>query len=167
MSRRLVILSLVLSIGGFVPGLSYAQSSPPDARTQKLLEVAHRLVAVDADGCLKSFDENEIVVCGIPRIDREHRLPFPGLTAEPGKRERVIVPRGNAEIVQQGRCYVTMNERNCFKGATIFSVKLGSGGGGVGGAAGRLWKTVEPPVPDEDYVKQAQIRPLSAPAEED
>jgi len=101
------------------------------------------------------------VVCGIPEIDRQQRLPFPALTAESGERIREPLPKGNPEIVQQGRCYVTMDERNCFKGLSVVSVNFGGSGGGVGGAAGRVWQAVKPDVPDEDYVKQAMIRPLA------
>jgi len=101
------------------------------------------------------------VVCGIPEIDRQQRLPFPALTAESGERIREPLPKGNLEIVQQGRCYVTMDERNCFKGLSVVSVNFGGSGGGVGGAAGRVWQAVKPDVPDEDYVKQAMIRPLA------
>jgi len=163
MSRWLLLLPLL-----FIWDAAAAQTAPLDDRTRQLLETANRLVAVDADGCLKTYNADEITVCGKFDANRKHRLPFPELAIDSGKRPpRGEIPSGSAEIVQQGRCYVTMNERNCFKGIRLVNVSFGGKGGGVGGAAGRLWKVVEPPVPDEDYVKQAQIKPLSAPAEED
>ena len=158
MSRRLIVLSVVFVSGFFASGLVLAQSPLPDARTQQMMETAHRLVAVDADGCLKSFDENEIVVCGIPRIDREQRLPYPSLAAIPGERVRDVLPNGNPEIIQQGRCYITMNERNCFKGVPLMTLSIGGSGSGVEGPAGRLWGVIKPPAPDDDFVKQAQIK---------
>ncbi|MEP2990424.1 MAG: hypothetical protein ABJN65_08725 [Parasphingorhabdus sp.] len=151
MSRWLLLVALI-------PSVSLAQSFEPSDKTEALMAHAQRLVAVDADGCLLYREANEIVVCGLPEIDREQRLPFPALAADPNKRIREPIPDANAEIVQQGRCYVTLNERNCFKGVPLMSVSLGGSGGGVGGPVGRLWRFVAPPVPDEDYVKQVQVK---------
>ena len=155
MSRQ-VFLILFL-----IPSVAQAQPLQPGDRTSALVENARQLAAVDADGCLLYRPTEEIVVCGIPEIDRQQRLPFPELAAETGKRIREPLPRANPEIVQQGRCYVTMNERNCFKGLSIVSLGIGGTGGGVGGAAGRVWQAVAPDVPDRDFVKQAMIRPLA------
>ena len=143
-----------------VPSVSLAQSVELHDKAALLMANAKKLVAVDADGCLLHREANEIVVCGLPEIDREQRLPFPELAVDPNKRTREPIPQGDAEIVQQGRCYVTMNERNCFKGLPLMSVSIGGNGSGVSGPVGRLWKFVEPPVPDEDYVKQVQIKPV-------
>ncbi|MGB5724323.1 MAG: hypothetical protein WBM39_07890 [Parasphingorhabdus sp.] len=130
------------------------------------MEKANQLVAVDADGCLLYRPDDVIVVCGMPEIDRQQRLPFPELAADAGERIREPLPKANPGIIQQGRCYVTMNERNCFKGLPLVSVSFGGSGRGVGGAAGRVWQAVAPDIPAADYVKQAMIRPLSpAPAE--
>ena len=153
MSRRLLLLPLF-----FVSTSIQAQAPIEKDRTSEMIERAHRLVAVDADGCLKSYDKNEIIVCGAFDANRKHRLPFPELAAKPGERKREPLPKGNAEIVQQGRCYVTLDERNCFKGLPLMTVSFGRGGGGLGGPAGRLWRVIEPQVPDEDYVKQVQVR---------
>ncbi|MEO9599677.1 hypothetical protein [Parasphingorhabdus sp.] len=158
---RLVFLILLL-----IPSVAIAQTELPEGRITQLVENARKLVAVDADGCLLHRTSDEIVVCGIPEIDRLQRLPFPELAAIDGERIREPLPKGNAEIVQQGRCYVTMSERNCFKGVPILRVSLGGAEGGVGGAAGRFWQVIEPDVPDEDYVRQAMTQPLSpAPSE--
>ena len=54
-----------------------------------------------------------------------------------------------------------MSERNCFKGLSVVSVGIGAGGGSVGGAVGRVRQAVAPDVPEQDYVKQAMIRPLA------
>ena len=155
MSRQVFLILLL------IPSAAMGQSALPVDRTTQLLANARQLVAVDADGCLLHRNGEEIVVCGITEIDRQQRLPFPELVAQPGERIREPLPKANPEIVQQGRCYVTMDERNCFKGLTVVSVRFGGSGGGVGGAAGRVWQTVTPNIPDEDYVKQAMIRPLA------
>lgn len=155
MSRQVFLLLLL------IPSAALGQSEPAGDRTEQLLENARQLAAVDADGCLLYRPTDEIVVCGIPEIDRQQRLPYPELAAEPGERVREPLPKANPAIVQQGRCYVTMNERNCFKGLSVLSVGFGGRGGGVGGAAGQVWQAVTPDVPDEDYVRQAMIRPLA------
>lgn len=153
---RLVFLILLLA-----PSAATAQTEVPGDRTAQLLENARQMVAVDADGCLLRRTSDEIVVCGLPEIDRLQRLPFPELAAIEGERIREPLPKGNSDIIQQGRCYVTTSERNCFKGVPIVSVSLGGAGGGIGGAAGRFWQVIETDVPDEDYVRQAMIKPLS------
>ncbi|GAB5486873.1 MAG: hypothetical protein Pars2KO_04430 [Parasphingorhabdus sp.] len=153
MSRWLLLIVLI-------PSVSFAQQYEPSDKTEQLLAQAKKLVAVDADGCLLYREANEIVVCGLPEIDRQQRLPFPELAVDPNKRVREPIPQGDSEIVQQGRCYVTMSERNCFKGLSLMSVSIGGKGSGVSGPVGRLWRLVEPPVPDEDFVKQVQVKPL-------
>jgi len=158
MSRQ-VFLFLLL-----IPAAASGQSLQPGDRTSELVENARKLAAVDADGCLLYRPTEEIVVCGLPEIDRQQRLPFPELAADAGDRIREPLPRANPGIVQQGRCYVTMDERNCFKGLSVVSVGIGGNGGNVGGGVGRVLQAVTPEVPDRDYVKQAMIRPL-APAE--
>ncbi len=155
MSRWLLLFALI-------PTAAFGQSLEPTRETGKLMAQAKKLVAVDADGCLLYREANEIAVCGLPEIDREQRLPFPALAVDPNKRVREPIPNGNPEIVQQGRCYVTMNERNCFKGVPLMSLSLGGTGSGGSGPAGRLWLIVEPPVPDEDYVKQVQMKPVGS-----
>lgn len=159
MSRQ-VFLFLLLA-----PSAAFGQPVEPGDRTSRLIENARQLAAVDADGCLLHRTSDEIVVCGIPEIDRQQRLPFPGLTTVAGERVRELIPRANPEIVQQGRCYVTMDERNCFKGLSVISLGFGGDGGGLGGAAGRVWRAVDPDVPDADYVSQAMVRPLAPLAE--
>ncbi len=155
MSRSLITLSLILAYGaGFET--AHAQLEPND-RTLQLVETAHRLVAVDADGCLQNSDPNEIVVCAAFDANRKYRLPFPELLAN-GDRVREPIPTGNAEYVNTGRCYIDASERQCFKGLPIVTVSFGGSGSGISGPAGRLWKTIEPTVPDEDYVKHAQIK---------
>ncbi|WP_417622902.1 hypothetical protein [Parasphingorhabdus sp.] len=151
---RLVFLILLSA-----PSAAIGQADSPRDRTGQLLENARQLLAVDADGCLVYRPDDEIVVCGTPAIDRLQRLPFPELAAQSGERIREPLPKANPEIVQQGRCYVTMNERSCFKGLSLVSVSFG--GSGMGGAAGRVWQAVAPDLPDEDYVKQAMVRPLA------
>ncbi|AMO72726.1 hypothetical protein [Sphingorhabdus sp. M41] len=155
MSRQVFLILLL------IPSAVLSQSIEPSDRTHQLLDNARQLAAVDAEGCLLFRSTDEIVVCGTPEIDRQQRLPYPELTAEPGERIRELLPRANPGIIQQGRCYVTMNERNCFKGLSVLSVSFGGSGGGVGGAAGRIAQAVNPDLPDEDYVKQAMIRPLA------
>ena len=155
MSRQVLWILLL------VPFAAMGQALSPDDRTRALAEHARQLVAVDADGCLLHRTNDEIVVCGMSEADRQQRLPFPELAVDVGKRIRDPIPNGNPEIVQQGRCYVTMNERNCFKGVPIVSVSFGGAGGGVGGAAGRVWSAVTPDVPEADYVRQAMVRPLA------
>jgi len=155
MSRQVFLILLLIS------SAASGQSLQQGDRTSKLVENARQLAAVDADGCLLYRSTEEIVVCGIPEIDRQQRLPFPELAAEAGQRIREPLPRANPQIVQQGRCYVTMDERNCFKGLSVVSIGIGAVGGGVGGAAGRVWQAIGPDLPDRDYVKQAMIRPLA------
>ena len=155
MSRQVFLILLLIS------SAASGQSQQRDDRTSKLMENARQLAAVDADGCLLYRSTEEIVVCGLPEIDRQQRLPFPELAAEAGERIREPLPRANPEIVQQGRCHVTMDERNCFKGLSVVSIGVGASGGGVGGAAGRVWQAIGTDVPDRDYVKQAMIRPLA------
>ncbi len=152
MSRQVILILLLLS------SATLAQDEVPAERTAEILDNARKLTAVDADGCLVHRSGDEIVVCGTPEIDRLQRLPFPELAIVPGERIREPLPKGNAAIVQQGRCYVTMNERNCFKGLSLMTV---GSGGGVGGAAARVWEVVSPDIPDEDYVQQALIKPLA------
>ncbi|MDZ7587898.1 MAG: hypothetical protein U5J78_01565 [Parasphingorhabdus sp.] len=119
-------------------------------RTDAMIAKARALTAVDADGCLTSRDDDEIIVCGMRAIDRQQRLPFPELAITPGKPPpRGEVPNGNAEIVQQGRCYVTTDERNCFKGLRIVSVGLGSGAKKLQGP-GRMWQIISEPVVPKD-----------------
>lgn len=155
MSRQVFLILLL------IPSAALSQSVQPSDRTHQLLENDRQLASVDADGCLLFRPTDEIVVCGIPDVDRQQRLPYPELTADPGERIREPLPKANPQIIQQGRCYVTMNERNCFKGLSVVSVSFGGSGGGVGGAAGRVMQAVTPDLPDEDYVKQAMIRPLA------
>lgn len=155
LSRSLVILSLILT-SGTVFETAHAQIGIDD-RTNQLIDNAHRLVAVDADGCLKNSDPDEIVVCGTFDANRKYRLPFPELLAN-GDRIRELIPNGNAEYVNTGRCYIDASERQCFKGLAIATISFGGAGGGVGGPAGRLWRVITPTIPDEDYVKQVQIK---------
>jgi len=155
MSRQVFLILLLISSAA--PG----QSLQPDDRTSELMEIARQLAAVDADGCLLYRPTDEIVVCGIPEIDRQQRLPFPELAKEAGERIREPLVRASPETVQQGRCYVTMDERNCFKGLSVVSIGAGGSGGGIGGAAARVWQAIDPDVPDRDYVKQAMVRPLA------
>lgn len=155
LSRSLVTLSLILTPGA-VFETAHAQIATDD-RTDQLIENAQRLVAVDADGCLKNSDPDEIVVCAGFDVNRQYRLPFPELL-ERGQRIREPIPNGNAEYVNTGRCYIDASERQCFKGLPVVTVSFGGAGGGVGGPAGRLWRVIEPTVPDEDYVKQVQIK---------
>ncbi len=155
LSRSLVILSLILT-SGTVFETAHAQIGIDD-RTNQLIDNAHRLVAVDADGCLKNSDPDEIVVCGTFDANRKYRLPFPELLAN-GDRIRELIPNGNAEYVNTGRCYIDASERQCFKGLSLVTISFGGAGGGVGGPAGRLWEVIKPTVPDEDYVKQVQIK---------
>ena len=151
MSRWLVFASLIACAAP-----AAAQENPAD-RSEQLLEKAHRLVAVDADGCLKTYNAKEIVVCGKFDANRKHRLPFPELAVDPGKRIRQAIPNGNPEIVQQGKCYVTMNERNCHSGKLI-SVTMGGGKGvSVGTPAGRLWRVIEAPENEESFIKKSQM----------
>ena len=157
MSRWLLLL--ILSFFQ-MNSTAIAQEYSGGDRVQQMMDRAQKLVAVDADGCLKSYNKNEIVVCGKFDAYRKHRLPFPELLTDPGKRVRVPIPNGNPEIVQQGRCYVTMTERNCFKGLPIMTIGFGGKGGGVGGPAGKLWRVVDPPSDDRDYVEQARIKAL-------
>lgn len=160
MSRQVFLILLLLQSPAF------GQVTQPVDRTRQLVETARQLVAVDADGCLLFRPTDEIVVCGPSEIDRQQRLPFPALTTRPGDHVREPLPRGNPEIVQQGRCYVTMAERNCFKGLSVVSIGLGASAPGAGGAAGRAWQAISPGVPDADYVKQAMVRPLAPAADE-
>lgn len=155
MSRSLVTLSLILASGAVIE-VAHAQIATED-RTQQLIETAHRLVAVDADGCLKNSDPDEIVVCASVDPNRKYRLPFPELISR-DQRIREPIPQGNAEYVNTGRCYVDASERQCFKGLSVLSVSFGGAGGGVAGPAGKLWNIIEPTVPDADYVKQVQVR---------
>ena len=155
MSRSLVPLFLILC-----PAPIQAQSPVQDTRSEALIANARKMVAVDADGCLINDNPNEIVVCARADPNRQHRLPFPELARIPGERVRDPLPDANAEIVQQGRCYVTFNERNCFKGLPLMNLSFGGEGGGVGGPAGKLWSVIQPEVPDKDYVEQARIKPL-------
>ncbi|NRD90686.1 hypothetical protein C8024_16390 [Sphingopyxis sp. BSNA05] len=151
MSRQVILILLLIS------SAALAQDEIPAERTAEILDNARKLTAVDADGCLVYRSSDEIVVCGTPEIDRLQRLPFPELATVAGQRIREPLPKGNPAIVQQGRCYVTMDERNCFQGVSLLTV---GSGGGVGGAAARLWQVVSPDIPDEDYVQQALIKPL-------
>jgi hypothetical protein len=153
---RQVILILLL-----IPSVALSQAAQPSDRTQQLLDNARQLAAVDADGCLLFRQTDEIVVCGIPEIDRQQRLRYPELLVDSDGRIRDPLPKANPGIIQQGRCYVTTNERNCFQGLSLVSVSFGERGGGVGGAAGRVMRIVTPDVPDEDYIRQAMIRPLA------
>lgn len=155
MSRSLVILSAIMASGALFE-TGYAQITTDD-RTHQLIENAHRLVAVDADGCLKNSDPDEIVVCATFDANRKHRLPFPELLVS-GERVREPIPKGNAEYVNTGRCYIDASERQCFKGLPLVTISLGGSGGGVSGPAGKLWRVIEPGIPDEDYVKQVQIK---------
>ncbi|WP_138104605.1 hypothetical protein [Parasphingorhabdus sp.] len=155
MSRRLILILVA------VPSMAVAQIPPASDRTDELVANARQLVAVDADGCLLNRSENEIIVCGTREIDRQQRLPFPQLAGDPGDRIRESLPKGNPEIVQQGRCYVTMNERNCFKGLSLVSVSFGGEGASLTGAAERISYVFDPGIPDADYVKQAMIKPLA------
>ncbi len=156
MSRSLIPLILFS-----LPGTALAQSTDPAGSAEQMIENARKLVAVDADGCLKNYNKDEIVVCGAFDANRQHRLPFPELV-ESGERIREPIPKGNPEYVTQGRCYVTYTERNCFKGVPLMTVSLGGSGGGIGGPAGRLWRAIKPEIPDDDYVKQAMVKPNSA-----
>ncbi len=155
MSRSLITLSVILTSSTFFE-TAHAQIEADD-RTLQLIETAHQLVAVDADGCLKNSDPDEIVVCARFDANRKYRLPFPELI-ERDQRIREPIPTGNAEYVNTGRCYIDASERKCFKGLPIMSISFGGSGGGVGGPAGKLWRIIEPTVPDEDYVKQVQIK---------
>ena len=161
MSRRLIPLISIVSLLA-TPGSAIAElsSDPPSAdipvSAEEMIINANKLVAVDADGCLKNDRADEIVVCGAFDANRRYRLPFPELI-ERGQRISEPIPQGDAQYVNTGRCYIDASERKCFKGLHIVSVGFGGAGGGVSGPAGRLWKVIDPGVPDEDYVRQAQI----------
>ncbi len=156
MSRYSLLVAATLIYIGVSPLL--ANSNAPPSNTEQLLDTARRLTAVDADGCLKYRSSDEIVVCGQSEIDREMRLPFPELAKTPGERERNPLPGGNPEIVQQGRCYVTVDERNCFKGVRLLTIGVGRGGTKLnGGTAVDLWHRVDAPPPTDDFAK-AEIR---------
>ncbi|MEO9467558.1 hypothetical protein [Parasphingorhabdus sp.] len=155
MSRSLVLLLLILC-----PGIGHAQNPEPDERTLQLLANARKLVAVDADGCLINSNPDEIIVCAGFDPNRAHRLPFPELAVDPTLRVSDPLPKGNAQIVQQTRCYVTYSERNCFKGLPLVSISFGGAGGGVDRSEGNLWSTIQPQSPDEDYIKRALTKPL-------
>ena len=161
MSRSLIIWPMIL-IPAAVVGVAHAQS-PMNDRTEQLIENAHRLVAVDADGCLKNTNPNEIVVCVSIDPGRKYRLPMPELI-EPGERIKETIPRGNAQYVNTGRCYIDASERKCFKGLSVISASFGGADGGVSDPAGRLWRVIKPEVPEEVDIKQAQIKE-SAPDE--
>lgn len=155
LSRSLVTLSLILTPGAVFETV-HAQIATDD-RTDQLIENAQRLVAVDADGCLKNSDPDEIVVCAAFDVNRQHRLPLPELL-ERGQRIREPIPTGDAEYVNTGRCYIDSSERKCFKGLSVVTVSFGGAGGGVSGPAGRLWRVIKPAVPDKDYVQQVMIK---------
>ena len=65
MSRQVFLITLL------TPSMALAQPLPPSDRTHQLLKNARQLAAVDADGCLLYRPTGEIVVCGIPEIDRQ------------------------------------------------------------------------------------------------
>ncbi|MEJ6594232.1 hypothetical protein [Parasphingorhabdus sp.] len=132
MSRQVF---LILSL---IPSAALGQFVQSSDRTHQLLENFREFASVDADGCLLFRPTDEILVCGIPEIDRQQRLPYPELTAKSVGRIREPLPKANPEIVKQSRCYVAMNEHDCFKGLSVVSVSFGGSVGGVGGAAGPL-----------------------------
>lgn len=155
MSRSLVTLSLILTPAAVI-GAAHAQL-PMNDRTDQLIENAHRLVAVDADGCLQNTNPDEIVVCGAIDSNSKYRLPLPQ-PIERGERIREPIPQGNAEYVNTSSCYIDASERKCFKGLSVIGASFGGAGGGVDGPAGRLWRVIKQEVPDEVYIKQVQIR---------
>lgn len=71
MSRQVFLILLL------VPSAALGQPIERADRTFRLMENARQLAAVDADGCLLHRADDEIVVCGIPELDRQQRLPFP------------------------------------------------------------------------------------------
>lgn len=149
MSRQVFLILLL------IPSTAMGQSELPVDRTAQLLANARQLVAVDADGCLLHRTGEEIVVCGIPEIDRMQRLPFPEL-AEPNRNggpQRGEIPAADSSRVASGSCGVSLQDSGC----SIERLQLVIGNGKVGRILDGLQKVVggeNVDVPTEDYQQQ-------------
>ena len=149
MSRQVFLILLL------IPSSAMGQAVSPTERTRQLAEHARQLVAVDADGCLLYRTNDEIVVCGTSKIDRQQRLPFPELSG-PNQNEgpqRGEIPAANSSRVVSGSCGVSLQDSGC-------SLKrLGSVVGN--GKAGRILDGLEKifggesnDIPTKDYKQQ-------------
>lgn len=149
MSRQVLLILLL------VPSAATGQALPPHDRTRALVEHARQLVAVDADGCLLHKTNNDIVVCGIPEIDRMQRLPFPELAGpnRNGGPQRGEIPAANSSRVAFGSCGVSLQDSNC----STERLKLVVGNGKGGRILDGLKKVVggeNGDIPTEDYQQQ-------------
>ncbi|CAO1654934.1 hypothetical protein [Parasphingorhabdus sp. NYA22] len=149
MSRQ-VILILFL-----IPSAAYGQIDLNRDRTIQMMENARQMVAVDADGCLLYRSSDEIVVCGLPEIDRLQRLPFPELAGpnRNGGPQRGEIPAADSSRVASGSCGVSLQDSNC----SIERLKSVVGNGTSGRILDGLQKIAgmeTDEVPTEDYQQQ-------------
>ena len=145
MSRWLLLIPLI-----FMSSPVFAQDQSPDSRSREILERARQLTAVDADGCLLNTNADEIVVCASFDPNREHRLPFPGLTAS--GEDPIIrgdIPRASAARVKQGRCGTQITDSGCTGGLDVLSIF---------GLLGTKFLGVEENIPDGNYAKEIQTQ---------
>jgi len=138
-----------------IPSAALGQFIQPSDRTHQLLENARQLVAVDADGCLLHRTSDEIVVCGIPEIDRQQRLPFPELTGpnRNGGPQRGEISAADSSRVASGSCGVSLQDSGC----SIERLQQVVGNGKVGRILDGLQKVVgseNADVPTKDYQQQ-------------
>jgi hypothetical protein len=149
MSRPVLVFSLLISSGAM------GQALPPDDRTSMLVENARQMVAVDADGCLLSHANDDILVCGTSDIDREQRLPFPEL-AGPNRNhgpQRGEIPAANSSRVVSGSCGVSLQDSGC----SLERLKSVVGNGKSGRILDALQKIAgdeNADVPSKDYQQQ-------------
>mgnify|MGYP003639458377 CR=1 FL=1 len=149
MSRQVLLILFM------IPSTATGQTDLPRDRTTQMLENARQMVAVDADGCLLYRPDEEIVVCGIPEIDRQQRLPFPEL-ARPNRNggpQRGEIPAANSSRVNSGSCGVSLQDRSC----SIERLKSVVGNGTSGRILDGLQKVAgleTGEVPTEDYQQQ-------------
>jgi hypothetical protein len=149
MSRQVFLILLL------IPSAALGQFIQPSDRTHQLLENARQLVAVDADGCLLHRTSDEIVVCGIPEIDRQQRLPFPELTGpnRNGGPQRGEIPAADSSRVASGSCGVSLQDSGC----SIERLQQVVGNGNAGRILDGLQKVVgseNADVPAKDYQQQ-------------
>jgi hypothetical protein len=155
-----------------VPGAAKAQTEaaaatePPTARAgtptatisaEEASAQLKRLTAVDADGCLKHREgedvgTNVIVVCGRNPENEKYRLPLPELTQRSGAVDRDPLRSASAASVDAGSCGTLIGDTGCaaqqLRGVVGTNRARGvlSGIGAIFGAEG--------PLPSADYGEQ-------------
>lgn len=173
MSRSAALLLAAICSVLSVPGAARAQpeaaaaaTAPPSPRAgnpappisaEEASARFERLTAVDADGCLKhregeELGPNVIIVCGRNPENEKYRLPLPELTQRNGVVDRDPLRTASAASVDAGSCGTLIGDIGC-SAQQLRSVVGTNRARSVLGGIGAIFGT-DGPVPSADYGEQ-------------